>query len=697
MDAIRESIYFKNKESLSTGKRLTPRPTPTSTSYYKEGHYSIWYNKSFEFSASIPESSKVFLVLEMRVDMSVTYDIVINGNTAISNQHERSYYDKPVIRNWDITKHLGTGENEVKIQRVRGNSYIWSIGKISIDIVPPTNTLQINSGGYVSIPYKSNYRFGTGAFSAMAYITPKKVVEGKTVLKEGTIFSSKPERGGSGYGGWQLYLERDGEEHLLCFKTDDGSGYHLLKAPLNNLYDDKAVRNPGGAVADLAESQSLYKEYTHFVAAVREDNGAMSLYVNGYLLAKATPYSDSSSGMDTTKFQLKGIFKESIDQPTHFFTVKKSGTNYEVGYADWDSNAYTAIGSSFTLSGASKDVNVNAGDQAARGISLVNVGLVNEVPFEGMLASDKISLSIRPRGKSTNKLLAQFSASRASAENVNNSIGLNIGRTEQHTAHQDVFEGFIKHVSLWKRALSQQDIISYMDHERTETDSPDCIGLWKLANNFNDSSSLENHGSNNGDAEFIYKFHVLPVYVEEQQNSVWCWAASDLAVVEYYNPMSNVTQQQIVNTARDSNGGYMENNTNLVNESYTRCDPAPNWWKTLEQAIADSNDSFLSTFMCAPAFEQEIDFEVLRTELDKGNPMLVGVVWIDKGTGRAATMGHAMVLTGIIHKNDKNFLIINDPWSGIIYITIEDFAGGKYQSNGYWANVVTTTSNNQLT
>ncbi|MCA9919921.1 MAG: hypothetical protein KC445_18315, partial [Anaerolineales bacterium] len=102
---------------------------------------------------------------------------------------------------------------------------------------PAPNRVQINKGGYVSIPHNEAYNFGKGAFSVMAYITPNKVENGQTELTAGTIVSSKPQPGGNGNGGWQFFLEKEGEALMLCFKTDDGHGYHLLKAPLNNLYD----------------------------------------------------------------------------------------------------------------------------------------------------------------------------------------------------------------------------------------------------------------------------------------------------------------------------------------------------------------------------------------------------------------------------------------------------------------------------
>jgi Papain-like cysteine protease AvrRpt2 len=46
-------------------------------------------------------------------------------------------------------------------------------------------------------------------------------------------------------------------------------------------------------------------------------------------------------------------------------------------------------------------------------------------------------------------------------------------------------------------------------------------------------------------------------------------------------------------------------------------------------------------------------------------------------------VGHAMVLT---HITDDGYLLINDPWNGIIYINTEDVANGKYCGNGFSSN-----------
>jgi Peptidase_C39 like family len=182
---------------------------------------------------------------------------------------------------------------------------------------------------------------------------------------------------------------------------------------------------------------------------------------------------------------------------------------------------------------------------------------------------------------------------------------------------------------------------------------------------------------------FVFKDLILPVYVEEQQTEDWCWAAADLAVLEYYNPTHYWTQSEVVKAANDSESGFLAKNTKNLRQTNTRCDPAPNWWKSLIDAVNNNKPEFTKKFLCAPDFVTEITFDMLRAELIKGKPVCVSVVWWDSTNKTTQQVGHAMVLTGI---TDDGYLLINDPWYGIIYIGTEDFANGKYCGNGYWSN-----------
>ncbi|MCA9917510.1 MAG: C39 family peptidase, partial [Anaerolineales bacterium] len=440
----------------------------------------------------------------------------------------------------------------------------------------------------------------------------------------------------------------------------------------------KAIRSPNNVAADVERAKKLFKEYTHFVAAVRGASGDMNLYVNGYLIARATPFEPTSNSMSTDgSFQLKGIFKESIDKPTHYFTVKKNASTYITGTADWDKDGFTPVGASFSLTSvpSSKVNTLTAEQQQNKDVSTITTKIEKVIPAQNMIAANRVSLFIKPTtGQQQEKLLAQFAANVGPSENVDNSIGLSIGRTEQYS---DPYQGRVKHVSIWKTALEQAEIISYMDSKISENDNSNCVGFWKLETDCKDSTSIGNAGQKeSGNTYFIFKDQVLPVYVEEQQKQNWCWAASTLSVIEFYDPMNQLTQSQIVTkkygTEADQ-GAWMND---YLKDYYPH---------HLDHSyfLKDRADLGKGTFISKE--DQELDCDFLRKQINNGNPMGLDIQWANGG-------GHAVMLTGIQPRTGE--LIINDPWSGLVFITYEDFVNGKYLTNGSWNAVFTTTGSN---
>ncbi len=717
MSTIQESVYVKGVTSvLSEGSRMQLDCDPASLS--QSDRFSFWPStRPLKISFELPKTADLKLTLWMRGGEQGRCTIAVNGQDFVKDQQTKGRHtasDPFIESSWLIPASLlKVGNSDITIR----NSYAGGappivIQKIAIDfpdnlpVVEP-NILKIQKGGYVSIPKNNAYKFATGAFSVMAYITPKKKNEkGETVLTEGTIASSKPAPGGPNFGGWQYFLEYDNGEHYICFKTDDGSGYHLLRAPLNNLYGEKSRANIAG---DRAESNKLYREYTHFVTAVNGKAGDLNLYVNGYLLAKATPYDATGIGMDTNSFQLKGIYKEAIDQPTHFFTVKKKDSVWTMGYGDWNVEEFTQLGGSFDLDkepGFAKVIQIDdVAVQDACGVKAIKVAkLKSQVPIEGagMLRSDEIVLSIIPKKGESEKVLTQFLANLKKVGSTDNGIGLSIGRTEQYTNAKGQYEGSIKHVSLWNTALSQADIISYMDREKVESDSPDCVGYWKLERDFLDNSSKANHGSGSGTLNFLYEYPVWPAYIEDQINTNWCWAATALGIVEYYNPLSKVTQNEIVIAQKGSEineGGFSEDylmkSTNYLRDRYYRDTNMLAKAIKKEKEITEPDSIISNYFLNNSSVNDKVDFGFIKKEIDNGNPVCVAVRWWDSGLMNF-NGGHIMILTGIKATEQGDLLIINDPWSGIVYISFEKFlkAYPSDGSAGYWYQTFTTCSNN---
>ena len=561
--------------------------------------------------------------------------------------------------------------------------------------------LQLKNDGYVSIPHNAKYNFGEGAFSVMAYITPKKTENGSTVLTEGTIVSSKPVSGG---GGWQLFLKEEHGLLKLCFKTDSGRGYKLLQAPLYNLYDDKVRYGDRDRVKDLEESNKLFKEYSHLVAAVREANGTMSIYLNGYLLARATPDSNPS----TNNYELTGFFKESAEKPNRFFTIKCEGTNYSVGSCAWDPDAFESIGSSFTLSSSPShnETDLTDAEKSDNGITSIVSKIERYTPVPNTTKGKRLSLSVKTAMFTKGLVLAEFtSRTSVNTANVDNNTGVSIGRIEQY-AH--FYEGFVKDVSLWKTALSQKAIIRCIGNNNGNSGHADCVGFWKLENDYADDTSTKNSGEKNGDIQFVDADIVLPIYVEDQEPA-WCWAAASLAIIEYYNPGAQLTQQDVQQIGKNSSFEFFIRNTKYFKAPiYARCKRTPpatlgatqeDYTKFLN-ALNEIGDkaqakNFTSKFIYGNDYTNEITFDFLRKEINNGKPVMLSVKWTKKVNGKISfSSGHRMVATGVINKDNKDKLVINDPGHGIIYITFEDFVNGKYGSDGYCTYVFVTTPDN---
>lgn len=585
-----------------------------------------------------------------------------------------------------------------------------------LETEPESNMLKINKGGFIHIPPIEGYFLKDGPFTVMGYITPKKSLSGNTELTIGTIFSSKPNPGRFNDGCWQLFLEvENNEEYYICFKVYDGFGSHVLRAPLNNIYGTKLrIKDKEKRDRDTTLSKTLFKEYTHFVAAVKESSGDLSIYVNGYLLAKATPLDLVNMFKGDISFQLKGIYKEAIDKPTHFFTLKKEKSSFNVGYGNWDSDEFIQLGDSFELENNFKEIKIPGEDRSKCGISAVRVQ-------KGMMPLDEIMLSVIPLSvKDENmddqegaeikgKVLLRFFASKSVIGSLNTQFGMRIGSTEEYI-ETEPFEGFLKHISLWKKALSQQEIISFMDHDMIESDHFDCIGFWKLESDLEDSSPLKNRGVKIRNTEFVNLPHILPVYMEEQIEDQWCWSATALAIVEFYNPLSKLTQKDIVDNQAKKNSEHFKDTTNNnkwwyvsnfldeetkhIRNAYIRggkkLKDTLNRLELIEEEKKES-EKILSEFQDNSG-KEIVSFDLIKGEINNFSPLIARVGWYNKNKDGIYNEGggHFMCITGV---KDDNIIIVNDPWYGITEIEFKCFLN-RYQSNGCLTDVFTTCVNN---
>lgn len=577
------------------------------------------------------------------------------------------------------------------------------------------NHLKMYAGGEISVDNSTLYGMGTGAFSVMANVSPYNIffpnelgnMEKK--INGGVIFSSKSKVDGIYKGGWLLSIEKhDLGPYMICFTISNGKDVHVLRAPIKNLFQiylkqlesadttAKFLKVLGEALKAESNSASAYSQLSHFVAAVKDDKGVMSLYIDGYLVAQATPYVTTETNITKDRFQLKGLFKESIDKPNHYYTVKRNSNNYKTGASDWDSSLFHEIDSYDNQTNNVKAITSKVKSHHNQGLNDVmyelQTGIKANLPYG---SADTMGLYVRPAGKKTGQyLLAEFSANSNATDIKYNTLGLRIAGDE---LMGNTYPGCLSHVSIWKTALKQEDIISYMDGNKSEADSPHCLGFWKLEENLKDSSSHKNDAKSateSSDFNFVYRDKVLPVFVEEQKKENWCWAAIDLAIIEYYNPMSRLTQAEVFQTVKQIIANipsqalsYLKEHTYHFKQEYNRSDVL---------TIPATTTDIATRFIYQRNPEKEITKGFLQKEFNSGNPVIVMIQWRDVAARAFLPTGHVVVLSGFVHTEAGELLIVNDPTAGMTWISLEDLFNGKYRGNGYCVQAFTTTAYNNI-
>ena len=175
-------------------------------------------------------------------------------------------------------------------------------------------------------------------------------------------------------------------------------------------------------------------------------------------------------------------------------------------------------------------------------------------------------------------------------------------------------------------------------------------------------------------------YMVLPFYMQEQKQDMWCWAATTVSVAELYNPLSTQTQCNLATeifrlpTSERTNRGP----TTPLSNDQSCCD-------------AQTNCNFGYVYGLALDFlaYPNTHFVGIKTiiecnnELKNWRPVQVSIMHPPN-----FTMGHSVILSGVYLEGEKRKVVINDPWSGI---KVMDFEKLKVSDSGSkW--MYTTTS-----
>jgi hypothetical protein len=161
----------------------------------------------------------------------------------------------------------------------------------------------------------------------------------------------------------------------------------------------------------------------------------------------------------------------------------------------------------------------------------------------------------------------------------------------------------------------------------------------------------------------------VPLRVERQQKSEWCWAAVSVSVNRLFRPESTHTQCEIVgSTLQHQCCGGAD-------------DPECNHPHTLHPVLGRLH------LLVGEPHLKPLTFSKIKTEIDAGRPICVLIKWLD-GKGQVTTRGHFITITGYrITPGQKQFVSISDPFFGeseVSYLEFSDASGGYRDGKGQW-------------
>ena len=137
----------------------------------------------------------------------------------------------------------------------------------------------------------------------------------------------------------------------------------------------------------------------------------------------------------------------------------------------------------------------------------------------------------------------------------------------------------------------------------------------------------------------------LEFHLEEQKSSEWCWAATAVAIGNFYqDPNCAQRQCQLVSQVLQLGKDCCED-CDCTPGSFEPCNQTQNLGFILDKIGhgRDGTDGLSS-----------MEFSEIQAEIDSGHPICVSIEW-----NEAAAAGHAIVIYG--YDEEKRLLFIADP------------------------------------
>jgi hypothetical protein len=157
---------------------------------------------------------------------------------------------------------------------------------------------------------------------------------------------------------------------------------------------------------------------------------------------------------------------------------------------------------------------------------------------------------------------------------------------------------------------------------------------------------------------------VVPISVQHQLQSNWCWAACSSSASAFYDPTSTWGQCGIVNAELKENGCCGSGGSPKCNVP---------WY--LDRALKRTGNF-------ARKNDGPARWETVRAEIDAGRPVGVRIGWFGGG-------GHFVMITGYRAAGGAREVDVQDPWTGSSHISM-DVLAKSYKSRGKWTHTYLT-------
>ena len=320
------------------------------------------------------------------------------------------------------------------------------------------------------------------------------------------------------------------------------------------------------------------------------------------------------------------------------------------------------------------------------------VAIVRDGSGECRLYLNGVKLDLLQDGESTGLI------------DVTNNQPLNIGSV-QPTSTEMKQAGIVRKVALWNAALSQDAVVLQMNSMRDPEPESNCVGYWNLWNltyedetgqpgsperqDGNDLSTVQNDMPEDQRMTLSELYTVLPFYMQEQEQDVWCWNATAVSVKNFYNPNRLITQCQLVEKLLKEDDRIWQNHSEL--NVYRGPLPKPaGWIPDPVKAVRDGNVRCCADpAKCNYGYVSVLALEKFNMSGTHMNPIPENISTYRKEFNEWRPICitvplHQLAISGIyIDDNGSKCVVINDPWSGISELTFESFKNG-YELNRPW-------------